>query len=159
MSSDSIALIKSEAGRSELSRVVNQSYEAGTPVYVVHDEGVWRTASGIGTWEALREPAGGAVVERGGGAVSPMAWVGTGLTAGALTGTVVALMSATGAKKDYDSAVNEQAAFSMEGDVDGATAANKRAQDHRKAQASGYIGTGVGAALTVAGVVFTVPLF
>ena len=44
-------------------------------------------------------------------------------------------------------------------DLDGATAANKRAQDHRKAQASGYIGTGVGAALTVAGVVFTVPLF
>ena len=159
LTSESIEMIKSEDGRSELSNVVNRSYEAGTPVYVVHDDGVWRTASGIGTWEALREPTGSAVVQRGGGAVSPMAWVGTGLTAGALTGTVVALMKAMKAGQAIDSASGQLEEAARLGDFDGAEAAQQSQEENRSARMSGYVGVGVGAALTVTGVVFTVPLF
>ncbi len=160
LTAETLANVTTEEGQKALSRVINASYDSGTPVYVAHGEGIWRTASGIGIWETLREPAtltrGGAA---GGSNISPMAWVGTGLTAGALAGTVVALLRAMKASTDISSANTAFNNAAKAGDFAGAEAAYAQHISMQNTRTVSFVGVGLGAALTTTGVIFTVPMF
>jgi hypothetical protein len=160
LAADTLAQVTSEKGQKELSRVIKSSFEPDTPVYVVHENGVWRTASGWGNWETLREPSKSVVARAAGGAgSSPMAWVSAGLTAGALTGTVLALMRAVNAGTGVSSAATDFNRAAANGDLDAATTAYKQDVSMRNTRTAGFVGVGLGAALTTTGVIFTVPMF
>jgi len=153
---DALAQVTTDEGKQELSRIINASYESGTPVYVAHGDGIWRTASGIGSWETLQFSAG---TVRGRAGVRPMAWVASGLTVGALTGTVLSLVKALQSGANIETASNNFQQAASEGDFAGAKSAYTRELDHRSARTTGFVGAGLGAALTATGVIFTVPMF
>jgi hypothetical protein len=154
--SDALSQVMTEEGQKELSRIINVSYESGTPVYVAHDDGIWRTASGIGSWEVLQAPARAA---RGGSGVGTMAWVASGLTAGALTGTVLALITALDSSGEIQGASTDYENAAKSGDFDAIDDAYERSIKFRNLRTAGFAGVGLGAALTTTGVILTVPMF
>ena len=153
---DGLDQMTTEEGRERFMHVVNQAYDTGTLVFVAHEKGIWRTAAGMDGWDTLvASPSKTAV--RGSG-IPAMAWVGTGLTASALGGTIFALVKALqNANTKYPS--ETMASMASTGD---SSAANEEHQEwlRKRQSAAGYsVGAGVGAALTATGFILTVPLF
>ena len=156
LAKDSLSQMTSEEGRQSFMSVVNKAYDAGTLVFVAHEDGIWRTASGMDDWDTLIVSPNAPVV-RGGG-VPTMAWVGTGLTASALGGTIFALVKAVqNASASYPSTAMDQAAST--GNSGAANTAHKEWLQKRQSAVGYSVGAGVGAALTATGLVLTVPLF
>jgi hypothetical protein len=158
LSDDTLSQVSTDGGRRALSQMVSLAFESGTPVYVVHDDELWRTASGLGVWEDLR-PAQSPVPGPKPVGLRPVAWVSAGLTTAAAIGTVSALlmgMNAGTSAADSDRAFNEAAS---RGDFDGASSAHTASIQSGNRKTVGYAAAGVGAALTVTGVVITIPMF
>jgi hypothetical protein len=156
LASDTLAQVTSEKGQEELSRVIKSSFEPDTPVYVVHEDGIWRTASGWDSWEMLQSPA---KLARGGAGARPMAWVASGLTAGALTGTVLALLKAMNSGQAVETAESDFRKAAVNGDIAQARSAYENEIAMRNSRTAGFVGVGLGAALTTTGLIFTVPMF
>jgi len=155
LSKDSLSQMTSEEGRQTFMEVVNAAYDTGTLVFVAHEEGIWRTAAGMDDWDTLIVSPTAPVV-RGGG-IPAMAWVGSGLTAGALGGTIFALIKAVeSGSTQYPAGVAQAAAT---GDRDAANAAHEDWLKKRQSAVGYSLGAGVGAALTATGFILTVPLF
>ena len=153
---DSLAQMTTEEGRQRFTQVVNHAYDAGTLVFVAHEDGIWRTAAGMDNWDTLVESPTSSVVL--GRPIPPMAWVGTGLTAGALGGTIFALVKALRISNEkYPSETMAQLAAT--GESSAANATHQEWMETRQSAVGYSIGAGVGAALTVTGFVLTVPLF
>jgi len=149
ITADTLARVVTEDGRSDLSKVIRQAYEAGTPVYVAHDEGVWRTAAG-GTWETLRAPTSS--LSAAGGGMSTLSWVGTGLAAGSLVSTVVAALLVRHEKNNFETHAQSGQDFMANKDTE-------REVNWRNARTAALAGVGVGASMTVVGLIIKVPAF
>jgi len=158
---DALADVATDAGRSGLSRVIAGAFEAGTPNYVSHSDQLWRTASGIGAWEDLRAEklAVGSGSSVATGAVKPLRWLAASLTAAAALGTVSALVVGVNGGQSGSKAQDQFDSAAARGDFDGASAAYTAAVHGSNRSTSGYIVAGFGAAMTVAGVVITIPMF
>jgi len=159
LAEDALAQVTTEEGRTELSRMVTMAFDSGTPVYVVHGEHLWRTASGIGSWENLRpgQVPGQSVAARA--KLGPVAWLSAGITTTVAIGTVGALLvgmnagkSAAAFQDDFDTAAAKGNVADVMSAYDSSVEANAR-------QTNGFVTAGVGAALTITGVVITIPMF
>jgi hypothetical protein len=160
LTAETLSNVTTEEGRKALSQIINASYDSGTPVYVAHNDGIWRTASGIGSWEALQEPTaiGRAGAARGAG-IRPIAWVGTGLTAGALAGTIWSLARARKGGESMGRHSKALEASARVGDTESVNASHNALVDAGNDRLWGYVGVGLGAVLTTTGVIITVPMF
>jgi len=159
LADDALAQVTTEDGRTELSRMVTMAFESGTPVYVVHGEHLWRTASGIGSWENLRPQQMPAQRVAARATLGPVAWLSAGITTTVAIGTVSALLTGMNAGKSAIGFERSFTAAASEGNFETAKSAHASAVESNNRQTTGYAAAGVGAALTMTGVVITIPLF
>ncbi len=158
LADDALAQVATEEGRSELSRLVSVAFESGTPVYVAHDDLLWRTASGFGAWENLRPEQVPALSVAGRTRSSSVAWLSAGITTTVAIGTVSALLMGLNAGKSAGTFQQEFDDAASQGDFDAASSAYGSVLDSNSRRTGGYVAAGIGAALTMTGVVITIPL-
>ena len=158
LAADALAQVATEEGRSELSRLVSAAFESGTPVYVAHDDLLWRTASGFSAWENLLQVGvpGLSVADRT--RSSSAAWLSAGITTTVAIGTVSALLVGINAGKsarDLQTSIKAQFNDSSGAPVSGDVAKLEGAKNQQR---FALVTAGVGTALTMTGVVITIPL-
>jgi hypothetical protein len=158
LADDALAQVATEEGRSELSRLVSVAFESGTPVYVAHDDLLWRTASGFGAWENLRPEQVPALSVAGRTRSGSVAWLSAGITTTVAIGTVSALLVGLNAGKSAGTFQQEFDDAASQGDFDAASSAYGSVLDSNSRRTGGYVAAGIGAALTMTGVVITIPL-
>jgi hypothetical protein len=159
LADDALAQVATEEGRSELSRMVSMAFESGTPVYVAHDDLLWRTASGFGAWENLRPEQVPALSVAGRTRSSSVAWLSAGITTTVAIGTVGALLLGMNAGKSATTFQDDLDAAAKVGNVDDVRSAYSSTVEANDRQTNGFVTAGVGAALTITGVVITIPMF
>jgi hypothetical protein len=159
LAEDALAQVTTEEGRTELSRMVTMAFDSGTPVYVVHGEHLWRTASGIGSWENLRpgQMPGQQVAARA--KLGPVAWLSAGVTTTVAIGTVGALLVGMNARKSAATSQDQMVAAAKTGAWDEVDTAWDNSVAANSRQTNGFVTASVGAALTITGVVITIPMF
>ena len=158
LADDALAQVATEEGRSELSRLANVAFEAGTPVYVAHGELLWRTASGIGSWENLRPDQTPALSDADRAKLRSKAWLSAGITSTMAIGTVSAVLVGMSARK---SATGLQESITKRFDDDSRAPSSRDVADlgeKQDRQRIAFVTAGVGAALTMTGVVITIPM-
>ena len=140
-----LGLVESEAGREDLADLVQQMVPVGTPVYLAHDEQLWRTASGVRVWENL---VGGPPPSSTGGWTTTQ-WVLAGAgTAVAITGAVVALSASSALDSKRESLFTAAAS----GDIEAARRLQGEHDSLRSRRAVGYTLTGLGGVMAISGV-------
>lgn len=143
-----LGLVRTEEGRAELAGVVSHMVPNGTSVYLVHEEQLWRTASGLRIWENLGPEAD----EGGGEGKRYWPWIASGGgVAMAIAGLLVA-SSANGSMKSTRTSVFDAAS---QGDVDRASQLQADHDALRRRRAVGYTLAGVGGAIAASGLVLT----
>jgi hypothetical protein len=158
LADDALAQVATEEGRSELSRLVSVAFESGTPVYVAHDDLLWRTASGFGAWENLRPKQVPALSVADRTRLKSNAWLLGGITTTVAIGTVSALVVGLNAGKsarDLQTSIKAQFNDSSGAPVSGDVAKLEGAKNQQR---FALVTAGVGTALTMTGVVITIPL-
>ena len=152
---DALSWVHTDDGQQKLSAVVNQAFDSGTSVIVAHDGGLWRSASGMTTWETIR-PAKGSGVPR---TVRPMAWLSTGVTLGLATATGLMWNRAANAKNRSEIANQSFETAASTGRVDVATAQYEKSMNQQTIRTRALVVTSVGTMLTAGGIVVTIPLY
>jgi hypothetical protein len=158
LAADALAQVATEEGRSELSRMVSMAFESGTPVYVAHDDLLWRTASGFGAWENLRPEQVPALSVADRTRLKSNAWLLGGITTTVAIGTVSALVVGLNAGKsarDLQTSIKAQFNDSSGAPVSGDVAKLEGAKNQQR---FALVAASVGTALTMTGVVITIPL-
>ena len=158
LADDALAQVATEEGRSELSRLVSVAFESGTPVYVAHDDLLWRTASGFGAWENLRPEQVPALSVADRTRLKSNIWLLGGITTTVAIGTVSALVVGLNAGKsarDLQTSIKAQFNDSSGAPVSGDVAKLEGAKNQQR---FALVTAGVGTALTMTGVVITIPL-
>jgi hypothetical protein len=158
LADDALAQVATEAGRSELSRLVSVAFESGTPVYVAHDDLLWRTASGFGAWENLRPEQVPALSVADRTRLKSNIWLLGGITTTVAIGAVSALVVGLNAGKsarDLQTSIKAQFNDSSGAPVSGDVAKLEGAKNQQR---FALVTAGVGTALTMTGVVITIPL-
>ena len=160
LAEDSLAKVSTESGRKELSRILAASFDSGQNIYVAHEDQVWLTASGIGAWESVTGPLpvaqSPASLSR---STQSIAWVSAGLTTAVAAGTGIAFMIGESQWSRLEAQDTKFENAAKVGDMDAANAAYaSRARAHVRST-MGFSLAGIGAAITVSGIVITVPMF
>ncbi len=153
---DLIENVVSEEGRTELTRVVDLAFEEDDgQIYVTHDDRLWKTASGFGVWKELSE-APAVSIRRG---PPRRAWVFTGVTAAVASASVAALMLGEkewGSGADLMTTSND---YAREGKFNMAEVRYAEGIRSYNKAIAGYAIASIGAAITVSGIVITIPMF
>ncbi|MGB0639153.1 MAG: hypothetical protein ACPGTU_07475 [Myxococcota bacterium] len=152
---DALSWVHTDDGQQKLSAVVNQAFDSGTSVIVAHDGGLWRSASGMTTWETIR-PAKGTGIPR---AARPMAWLSTGVTVGLATATGLMWSRAATAKVKSERASQSFESAASTGRVDVASAQYQKSMNQQTIRTRALVVTSVGTMLTAGGIVVTIPLY
>lgn len=157
MSPTLLSTVGTEMGRESLSRVISMTVDNGTPVYVADDANLWQTASGFPGWVNLTADSNASAAR--GRSIRSSAWISASITAAVAAGSVAALIRGGAAAEERTRANWRFVAAAETGD--GLTASREHAKaDAARARANAAYGiAAAGAAATVVGVVFTVPLF
>ena len=143
-----LGLVRTEEGRAELSGLVQHMVPTGTSVYLVHEDQLWRTASGLRMWENLGPESG----QGGGEGKRSWPWIvaGSGV-AMAVAGLLVA-SNVNASMKSTRTGVYDAAS---RGDIDRASKLQAEHDALRQRRAVGYTLAGVGGAIAASGLVLS----